>query len=136
MKKSELTQLKTRVKQLSKSMASAASNKELHNFLKIINNPGWTTPAEVLFVTGVVDAMLTHAEALGALKQVLVAGSRAVELKENEVANPQCRGLCAKYQNIVDAIQEASPKDIPRLLIELKAILAQIARNHCVCVLE
>jgi len=40
-----------------------------------------TTPAEHLFVTGGVDSMLTQAEALVGLKQVLLAGSRAVTAK-------------------------------------------------------
>ena len=81
MEKHELTQLETRVKELSQTLAKLADEKDFQEFLLLIRKPGYTTPAEIRFTGGLVDGMIGQAKILGELKQVLLTGSRAVTIK-------------------------------------------------------
>jgi hypothetical protein len=81
MEKHDVAHLEKRINELSDSLRSLAADTDFEELIKIIHRPGWTTPAEHLFVTGGVDSMLTQAKALVGLKQVLLAGSRAVTAK-------------------------------------------------------
>jgi hypothetical protein len=74
----DVRQLEGRIKDLHQSIAYLAEDKDYEELLTIIRRPGWTTPAEFMLVTGVVDAMLAHTQTLAGLKQVLLMGSRAV----------------------------------------------------------
>ena len=76
--KHDLKRLEERIDLLSKSMAKAADGKDVRELLTIIHRPGWTTPAEFLLVSGIVDSMIAHAEAMGGLKETLMKGSNAV----------------------------------------------------------
>ena len=40
--------------------------------------PGWTTPAEFLLVSTILDSMAAHVDALAGMKAGLIKGSRAV----------------------------------------------------------
>jgi hypothetical protein len=55
-----------------------ADDKEFMELLQIIHRPGWTTVAEGLLVTGMIDAMYAYTQTLARLKHVLVTGSRVV----------------------------------------------------------
>lgn len=148
MKKTNVTYLKSQIKELSRSLAKVANNKDFQEFLKLVHKPGWTTEAEILFVTGVVDLMLAQTKALGEIKQVLVTGSRAVALSEKTTStskntdasikrpDPLCRGICGRLQKIVDAMQDAAPGDIPNLIKQLKSVNAQISQHGCNCDLQ
>jgi len=76
--KHDLKHLEERLELLAKGMAKLGDGKDLRELIPIIRKPGWTTPAEFLLVTGVVDSMIAHAEGLAGLKDALVKGSRAV----------------------------------------------------------
>jgi hypothetical protein len=78
-----LAHLEARIKELTVQLTTMADTQDLEEMISIIHKPGWTTPAEYLLVSGMVDALSEHAKALASLRQTLINGSRAVEL------NPQ-----------------------------------------------
>lgn len=47
-----MMRVETQAKELNRNLANLADDKDFQEFLKIIHRPGWTTPAEVAFVTG------------------------------------------------------------------------------------
>jgi hypothetical protein len=77
----DLVNLETRIATLQAQLASVAEATDLQELYTIIHRPGWTTPAELRPVSGILDAMAEHARTLNGLKQVLMEGSRAVGLK-------------------------------------------------------
>ena len=78
-----LVHLEARIKELSTQLATMADTQDLEEMINIIHKPGWTTPAEYVLVSGLVDTMHEQAKALASLRQTLLNGGRAVEL------NPQ-----------------------------------------------
>lgn len=83
----DLAHLENRIKELSGHVSAMSTTDDFDELLVIIHRPGWTTPAEMLLVAGLVDAMHEHAHAFATLRQALVNGSRAVG-----VATPQESG--------------------------------------------
>jgi len=83
MDQQQLKHLEARVGEHLDQLTSLANKKGLEEFLTIIHRPGFTTPAESLLVSGIVDSMVGHATALLRLRQVLLDGAAKVEL------NPQ-----------------------------------------------
>lgn len=80
----DLTRLEGRIKELSGHMSKMSSTDDFDELLVIIHRPGWTTPAELLLVAGLVDAMHEHAQAFATLRQALIHGSRAVGVAVQE----------------------------------------------------
>ncbi|PSB28667.1 hypothetical protein [Stenomitos frigidus] len=74
----ELTKLEGRIKELSQGLKQLSDDDELTELIKIIHQPGWTTPAELLFVSGLVDALMMKTKTLRNLKHTLISGSRLV----------------------------------------------------------
>lgn len=70
--------LQKQVSDLSNALARLHNAEEFRELILILKRPGWTTPAEMMFATGIVDAMLAHTEALTQMKTQLLHGSRAV----------------------------------------------------------
>lgn len=66
---------------LRESLARHGGDDDLVELLKIIRHPGWTTPAELVFATGIVDVMTRFSDALADMRGVLVQGSRQVGVK-------------------------------------------------------
>jgi hypothetical protein len=77
----DLRQTEVRCGNLTQNLKKLADDKDFIELLSIIHKPGWTTPAEALFVNGLLDAMNAHAQHLTELKQTLLAGARAVSTK-------------------------------------------------------
>jgi hypothetical protein len=75
--------LEPKLKTLNDAFARLANDGSLEELVEIIHRPGWTTPAEVAFFTGIVDSMIAQAEVLTALRNVLLTAGSKVEL------NPQ-----------------------------------------------
>lgn len=48
--------------------------------IRIWRRPGWTTPAEFLFATSILESLQLQAEALGNLKKGLTEASREVSV--------------------------------------------------------
>lgn len=78
MKAHDKPHLEARIKDLHRSIKALGDTPELEELALLIHRPGWTTPAEWLFVTGLVESLHTHVTQLAGLKQALMAGSRAV----------------------------------------------------------
>jgi len=78
-----LSQIEERVEAFRRELAALASEKELREFLALIRKPGWTTPAELAFVVGILDSMIAHTKVQTGLKRALISAGEAVSL------NPQ-----------------------------------------------
>ena len=52
--------------------------RQIGDLIPIIHRPGWTTPAEVLLVSGLVESMLQHSQILDSMHGVLIRGAQAV----------------------------------------------------------
>jgi len=83
MQKREISHLEARIKEMREDLTSLADGAPFQEFLKIIHHPGFTTPAEILLFTGIVDSMRAQAGALLALKRAMVSAAAKVEI------NPQ-----------------------------------------------
>ena len=77
----DVNALEKRVTELSDALAHLSSADEFKRLIIILKRPGWTTPAEFIFASGIVDSMLAHTSALAKLKSDLVKGSEAVIAK-------------------------------------------------------
>jgi hypothetical protein len=63
---------------LSKALANLNSGDDFKELLRIIRFKGWTTPAEYMLVTTIVDSMTAQVAQLAQLKQELLRGSKKV----------------------------------------------------------
>jgi hypothetical protein len=77
----DLNKLKTHVSNLTGGLKDLSQDKDFDEFLTIIHKPGWTSQAEGLLVSGILESMNTHVQHLKTLKHSLLAGARAVETK-------------------------------------------------------
>jgi hypothetical protein len=73
-----VTQLHEKVERLHREFKDMASQPPYEELLKIIHRPGWTTPAEVALVSGVVDGLQRQVAAMRLTHEELLAGSRQV----------------------------------------------------------
>lgn len=88
--KHHIAHIEKQIKNLGAELTDAADGSSFEELLNIIHKPGWTTPAESLLVSGIIDTMREHTKVLASLKQVLMNGSRAVGTKQGQVElNPQ-----------------------------------------------
>jgi hypothetical protein len=78
MQKHDLDQLHTLVQDLSHRLADTADEKDFSELLQIIHKPGFTSVAEAMFVSAIVNSMHSHTKSLSDLKKVLLEGSRAI----------------------------------------------------------
>lgn len=80
--KHDVDRLETQVRELSRSLASLATEQEFKEFILSIRRPGYTTPAEFRLVAGIVASMQAQVQVLGELKQTLFEGDREITLAE------------------------------------------------------
>jgi len=78
MEQHHLTHLEKQLRELHTGFQNFSGGDSVDGLIPIIHRPGWTTPAEVAFFTGIVDSMVTHTRALSALKQALLSGASMV----------------------------------------------------------
>jgi len=83
MQQTDLNHLEKTVTELSNALSKLGDGESLREFLRIIHQPGFTTPAEVLLFRGIADSLLEQTRAVAGLKQVLLSSASKVEL------NPQ-----------------------------------------------
>jgi hypothetical protein len=74
----ELDGLEKRAIALRDAILGLNAEQDIQELIRIWRRPGWTTPAEFLFVSGLVDAMATQVDALARMKTTLMKGSVAV----------------------------------------------------------
>jgi hypothetical protein len=70
--------LQKQVTELSNALAHLNNAEDFKKLILILRGPGWTTPAEHIFATGIVDAMLAQTHVLTQLKSELMRGSAVV----------------------------------------------------------
>ena len=78
MESNNLEELETSIKKFSDLIIKVADTSDTEELINIIRNPGWTTPAERIFVKGIVDSLYEHTVLIEGLKQSLMNGSRMV----------------------------------------------------------
>ena len=78
MESQHVAKLEGQIGELRSSLAGLAKTTDLEELIVIIRRPGWTTPAELTFASGIVDSMLAHTKVLTGLRQVLMSGSQRV----------------------------------------------------------
>jgi hypothetical protein len=81
----DLDRLQSRVEELGRRWHGMAGDLEedLRGLIRTWRMPGWTTPAEFLLVSGIVEALHTQTNTLTDLKQLLVEGSSRVEVNSD-----------------------------------------------------
>jgi hypothetical protein len=73
-----IAKLEDVIKEMGSAHQAFAENSITEELLQIINRPGFTTPAEALFVEGACTAILTNTKALHEMHQLLLRGARKV----------------------------------------------------------
>jgi hypothetical protein len=73
--------LEKQVTALSDALAHLATPDDWKKLLIIIRRPGWTTPAELVFASAIINSLQSHTKALAELKIQLMKGSEAVIAK-------------------------------------------------------
>lgn len=76
--KADIKRLEKKMSSVSKALAKLGSAEDLRKLILEWRRPGWTTPAEFIFVSAIVDSMAGNVETLGNLKGQLLKGSKAV----------------------------------------------------------
>ena len=76
--KAEIKGLEKKMSSISNALAKLGSAEDLRKLILEWRRPGWTTPAEFIFVSAIVDSMAANVETPGNLKRELLRGSKAV----------------------------------------------------------
>ena len=76
--KAEINALDKKVTAISKALANLNNQDDFKKLILEWRRPGWTTPAELIFVSAIVDSLGAHVSALVQLKGGLIKGSKAV----------------------------------------------------------
>lgn len=78
--KVDLKRLEKKVTSISNALAKLSSADDFRKLILEWRRPGYTTPAEWLFLAGLVDSLESQVAAVGKLKGALIKGSNAVEV--------------------------------------------------------
>jgi len=70
--------LEAKLKRLRRDLSGLASARSWEALIPIWRRPGWTTPAEYLLVSGLLDNLINQAGVLADMRNVLQKGSGAV----------------------------------------------------------
>lgn len=74
----DIGKLIKQVTDLSDALAHLSNPEDFKRLILILRHPGWTTPAEFIFASGIVESMLAQTAALTKLKGQLIKGSQSV----------------------------------------------------------
>jgi len=77
----DIEKLDKKVTALSDALANLGKGTDLKELLRIIRNPGWTTPAELAFTVAILDSMQAQANQLAKLSGALVKAATKVSTK-------------------------------------------------------
>jgi len=76
--KADIKRLEKKVTSVSNALARLNNAADFRRLILEWRRPGWTTPAEFLFASTIVDSMAAHVAVLANLKGGLIKGSKAV----------------------------------------------------------
>ena len=83
MEQHHITAMAAQAKEVHAGMLGLTADESMAKLIKIIHGPGFTTPAEAAFLSGILEAMQAHTKALAALQKTALDGASRVML------NPQ-----------------------------------------------
>jgi hypothetical protein len=76
--KKDIKGLEKKVTSISNALSKLSSAEDFRRLILEWRRPGWTTPAEFIFVSAILDSMASNVAALAKLKGDLIKGSKAV----------------------------------------------------------
>lgn len=76
-----IAELDKKITALSDALAHLGKGTDLKELLRIIKNPGWTTPAEFAFAVAILDSMHEQVRQLGRLNSQLLDAGKLVSAK-------------------------------------------------------
>lgn len=76
--KGDIKALEKKVTSISNALSKLSSAEDFRKLILEWRRPGWTTPAEFIFVSAILDSMAANTTALAKLKGDLIKGSKAV----------------------------------------------------------
>ena len=79
--KIDLAKLDKKVTALSKALSNLGRGTDLKELIRIIRNPGWTTPAELGFTIAILDSMQGQVAQLQKLSGALVKSAKRVSVR-------------------------------------------------------
>ncbi len=77
-KPKDLAKLQKSINTLNKAWGSMDRKKTLVELLRLIKQPGWTTPSEYLLVQGIIDSLLEQTLSIQRLNERMIQGAREV----------------------------------------------------------
>jgi hypothetical protein len=77
----QIKNLEKKIEKLDSAIKSFQKTSKLDELLIIIHRQGWTTPREIFFVTGIINAIQSHVETISGLHQTLLSGSDMIGKK-------------------------------------------------------
>ena len=76
--KHDIKGLEKKVTSISNALAKLSSADDFRKLILEWRRPGWTTPAEFMFVSAILDSMGSQIKAMADLKANLIRGSKEV----------------------------------------------------------
>ena len=76
--KADIKRLEKKVTSISNALAKLGNADDFRKLILEWRRPGWTTPAEFIFVSGIIESMAAQTAAITQLKGSLIKGSKAV----------------------------------------------------------
>ena len=80
MEQHHITAMAAQAKEVHAGMLGLTADESMAKLIKIIHGPGFTTPAEAAFLSGILEAMQAHTKALAALQKTALDGASRVML--------------------------------------------------------
>jgi hypothetical protein len=78
MEKQELSRVESHIQSIRTAHSALASAADLEELFNIIHRPGWTTPAEVAFLTSALESISAQTNQLLALRQGILTAAKLV----------------------------------------------------------
>lgn len=97
MDKKHIAKFESQIKEFNNSLRQLTGGDSLDGLIKVIHQPGWTTIADIEFVGGILDSMVSQSRALNSLKQVLLSGASKVELNPQPLPPKQESSQVARH---------------------------------------
>ena len=76
--KDHINRIEAELKELETLTRSSASNEDVQEVLRIIHQPGWTTPAETQLMLALTEATISNVKQTARLRQELLRCAKAV----------------------------------------------------------
>jgi hypothetical protein len=85
MEEAHIRALEARFSELADALGDLGGGDDVADLIKVIRRPGWTTPIDILLITGITESLTMQVRSLNALKGTLLEGSEMI----SEVAAEQ-----------------------------------------------